>query len=135
MHIHPVIVNFFDPRPHNEGLAETERTLILDMGGLYDPTEPQFKEFLHGHLVATFHLIVSGGQDIVKISAVMDMLVHVDIIRPDLELGFKSGIGGYHRESFMFWGIQISRMKCEKARKQKKRPSKWGVLVMKRQKD
>src|SRR5688572_29909404 len=42
----------------------------------------------HAHSVATLHLVESRREDVIQVAAAVDMLVHVDVIRPYLKLGF-----------------------------------------------
>src|SRR2546423_701225 len=59
------------------------------MGGFDVPAVARVDKLLHGHLVAAFHLIVARGEHVIKVTAAMHVLVHIDIIWPRLQFGFK----------------------------------------------
>jgi len=88
-----VAVHFLDPGADDEAFAQAEGAFELDGGFANDPAVALVEEGFHGHAVAARHLVVSGGEDIIQVTAGVDMFVHVDVVRADLEFCFEAGFG------------------------------------------
>src|SRR5262245_15191821 len=95
-HFYAVLDKIFHPRAHHEKLSQAERSFELDVRRPDVPTEPRFDEFLHRHLVAAGHLIVTRGQHVIHVTTGVDVLVHVDVVRTNLQFGFKFGFAEGH---------------------------------------
>ena len=81
-----------DPAADNETVAEIQGPLEIHLRGGNEPAVALFLKLNHRHTVAALHLVEPRSQHIIQISAAMHMLIHVDVIRPHLQLRFKFGI-------------------------------------------
>jgi hypothetical protein len=88
-HMHAVFHYLFDPGPDNNFVAESERALVFNVRGIHYPSVPKRNEFLHRHFVAALHLIVPCGKNVIQIPRIVDVLVHVNVVGPNLEFGFE----------------------------------------------
>jgi hypothetical protein len=64
---------------------------------IHNPRITEGNKLFHLHFVATLHLVVTSGKDVIQISRVVNVIIHVDVVRPDLEFGLKFGMLGSHR--------------------------------------
>ena len=96
------VVDAFDASFYDEVVAHGEGTFIIYVGSAYYPAKTALHKFFHGHAVAAFHLIIPGGQYIIKIFAVVYVLKHVDIVGAYAKFGFEGGVdGSIHRANII----------------------------------
>lgn len=86
-----VAVHGVDPGGDGEAVAEAEGAFVGDVGGALVPGEADAEEFLHGHAVAAGHLVEAGGEDVIEVTAAVDVLEHVDVVGAHLHFGGEAG--------------------------------------------
>lgn len=89
LHLDPDQGELLDPGPDDEAIAESKRAFEVHVRGRHEPAIPLFLELGHGHFIATLHLVETGGEHIVHVATAVHVLIHVDIVRPNLQLRFK----------------------------------------------
>lgn len=82
-----VAVHGVDPGGDGEAVAEAEGAFVGDVGGALVPGEADAEELLHGHAVAAGHLVEAGGEDVIEVTAAVDVLEHVDVVGAHLHFG------------------------------------------------
>jgi hypothetical protein len=70
--------------------------MVFDMGNPDEPAETGLNEFLHGHPIASGHLVVASRQHVIKVAAAMNVLIHINIVRAHLQFRFESCSAWFH---------------------------------------
>ncbi len=87
--IHSVPEQCINPRPDDEAIPQPKRTFVIHVRRSNHPAKSYLYELFHRHLVASFHLIVASREHIIEVLAIVDVLVHVDVIRTNLQLSLE----------------------------------------------
>ncbi len=82
----------FDPRAHHHPVTPSQGPLILNRGGRHKPTQPQSRKGLHRHPITALHLVKPRRQDVIEVASAVNVLIKIDIVRPDGEFGFKFSV-------------------------------------------
>lgn len=92
-HLDVAPVEGIQPCLNDDCVRHRKSPLELDMESLLVPVPAVPEEFLHGHAVATTHLVVARKEDIVEILRAVHMVVHVNVVGADAEFGGEAFVG------------------------------------------
>ena len=89
---HVCLLEGIKPCPHHNLFSHIQLALELDVEDLLVPVPAALQEFFHRHAIAAPHLVVAGKEHVVEVLRAVDMVVHIDVVRADDELGVETFI-------------------------------------------